>query len=341
MASEHHRLETPETVPIVASTHDPVEYELAMRPWELACRPRQAGDFRHQVTGIKSTNFTIYRERYNLASEMQGFSPANMLTIGIPLDYEACPVFWKTSWSKDTMPASLPGPLDALMSSGHSQLIVLISIEFLQRVLPEDSHVRLIKAVQSRCFALPPEVISSFSRWGNALLGTVRQDPNRFDRPVVTETISQQLVDWLLHFGACLPPPGSMSSLSKRKAGLARSLEFLRQQESPRISIADLCRVSGISERSLRYAFREEFGISPMDFMRRRRMHAARQMLYCAKPGQTTIAKIAAEQGFYEFGRFAADYRRYFGTRPSQTLRQQAHPDWSAYRNLEVDNQSS
>ena len=51
---------------------DPAEFELALRPWELLCRPRTGGDFRHTVTGVKTAEFTIYRERFSVPVDVQG-----------------------------------------------------------------------------------------------------------------------------------------------------------------------------------------------------------------------------------------------------------------------------
>jgi transcriptional regulator GlxA family with amidase domain len=50
------------------------------------------------------------------------------------------------------------------------------------------------------------------------------------------------------------------------------------------------------------------------------RLHEARRLLRDPEPG-TTVARVAAEVGFHQFGRFAAAYRDLFGELPSKTLR--------------------
>ena len=68
---------------MTAGTRDPAEFELAVRPWDLLCRPQSAGDFRHHITAIKSRKFVLYKERYNLEIKLQGMTPGGMLSIFI------------------------------------------------------------------------------------------------------------------------------------------------------------------------------------------------------------------------------------------------------------------
>jgi AraC-like DNA-binding protein len=51
-------------------------------------------------------------------------------------------------------------------------------------------------------------------------------------------------------------------------------------------------------------------------------MERAHRDLQGAEPGDgVSVAALAARWGFTHLGRFAVDYRRRFGTYPSQTLR--------------------
>jgi AraC-like DNA-binding protein len=97
--------------------------------------------------------------------------------------------------------------------------------------------------------------------------------------------------------------------------------QFLREHFDEPICIAQLCDVTGVSERSLRNACYAVCGTSPKRYMTRRRMEAVRDALAAAEPGRATVTRIATEYGFFELGRFAATYTSMFGERPSETLR--------------------
>jgi AraC-like DNA-binding protein len=96
---------------------------------------------------------------------------------------------------------------------------------------------------------------------------------------------------------------------------------FLHDHFDEPIHLAQLCDVTGVSERSLRNACHAVCGTSPKRYLTRRRMEAVRRALATARPGEATVTRIATDYGFFELGRFAATYSSLFGERPSETLR--------------------
>jgi transcriptional regulator GlxA family with amidase domain len=96
---------------------------------------------------------------------------------------------------------------------------------------------------------------------------------------------------------------------------------FLREHLDQPIHMAELCDVTGVSERSLRNACHAVCGTSPKRYLTRRRLEAVRVALAEATPGQDTVTRIATDYGFFELGRFAGIYTSTFGERPSDTLR--------------------
>ena len=97
--------------------------------------------------------------------------------------------------------------------------------------------------------------------------------------------------------------------------------EFLRDHIDEPIHMAQLCELTGVSERSLRNACHAVCGTSPKRYLTRRRLEAVRHALATADPEQATVTRIATDFGFFELGRFAAVYTALFGERPSETLR--------------------
>jgi AraC family ethanolamine operon transcriptional activator len=133
------------------------------------------------------------------------------------------------------------------------------------------------------------------------------------------------LVGEFLHLAATLrrstdPPAARVESWSQRRAAVRRVEEYLDAHERELPSLAELCSIAGTSERTLEYAFREQLGVSPVRYLRLRRLNAVRRELRAAEPGTARVTDVAMRWGFWQLGRFAVEYRALFGERPSQTL---------------------
>ena len=107
-----------------------------------------------------------------------------------------------------------------------------------------------------------------------------------------------------------------------RRELVARITAFVRDHLDDPVSVAELSRIAGVSERTLRAAFHDVVGISPKRYALTQRLQAAHEALQRADPHSTTVTDVAMTFGFFELGRFAGRYRHTFGEVPSRTLRQ-------------------
>ncbi len=80
--------------------------------------------------------------------------------------------------------------------------------------------------------------------------------------------------------------------------------------------------IAARAETCVQAAFRRHLDTTPLAYLRSVRMERAHRDLQNAEPGHgTSVAAVAARWGFTHLGRFAIEYRRRFGSYPSQTLR--------------------
>ena len=84
------------------------------------------------------------------------------------------------------------------------------------------------------------------------------------------------------------------------------------------LSLKTLCQLTGVGARTLNTAFQEVTGDSPMQFVKRRRLNAARHALFAGEA--ESVKRAALDHGFWHLGRFAYEYQNLFGERPSETL---------------------
>jgi AraC-like DNA-binding protein len=107
----------------------------------------------------------------------------------------------------------------------------------------------------------------------------------------------------------------------RHTAIIARFEELLATNYDRPLHLAEICSAIGASERTLRVSCMEHLGVGPVRYLWLRRMHLARRALMLAVPGTATVTKIATDNGFWELGRFAVEYRALFGEAPSASLR--------------------
>jgi transcriptional regulator GlxA family with amidase domain len=117
--------------------------------------------------------------------------------------------------------------------------------------------------------------------------------------------------------------PGDDRSSSAHSDIVTRAETFVREHLSDAVGIGELCRVTGVSERTLRNAFYRTRGCSPKRVLLRLRLEKVREALISGA-ATTTVTSVATAFGFYDLGRFAGRYKAVFGEYPSDTLRTRA-----------------
>ncbi len=104
---------------------------------------------------------------------------------------------------------------------------------------------------------------------------------------------------------------------------IRRALAAIEAESIDRPAVTKLSVAAGVTDRTLARAFRDAFGVSPLQYVLLRQLHAVRRELRAA-PGDATVSGILVRHGIWDHGRFAARYRRHFGEAPSATLPRQS-----------------
>lgn len=102
---------------------------------------------------------------------------------------------------------------------------------------------------------------------------------------------------------------------------MRRFERVLKESQGRPVYLPELCAKMNVSHRTLRLRCMEEVGMSPHEFLRRRRMSLVHRALLRASAKDTTVTAIANDFGFGELGHFAVGYRKLFGEMPSMTLK--------------------
>jgi AraC-like DNA-binding protein len=167
--------------------------------------------------------------------------------------------------------------------------------------------------------------VRRFFQWGARLVDTAVRQPRLFNhRREARVAAEAELLETLLAtLGAATdfqPPRSDRMRLAQgRLVKIAE--DYALANVGNRLRLTDLCQATGVSERSLEYAFKEIMGLTPTAYLTQVRLHRVRTALHAATRASTTVSAEALMQGFWHFGEFSRAYRDCFGELPSQTLR--------------------
>jgi AraC family ethanolamine operon transcriptional activator len=106
----------------------------------------------------------------------------------------------------------------------------------------------------------------------------------------------------------------------KRDLAIGRIVDYLNSDPGSESDMERLCQVARVSERTLQYAFRERYGITPNAFIKRWKLNSARQILTQSYISTKSVAEVCTHLGFQHLSLFAQDYKYLFNELPSQTL---------------------
>jgi AraC-like DNA-binding protein len=154
-----------------------------------------------------------------------------------------------------------------------------------------------------------------------------------FDSPGVgpENAMRLALVASLVETLALAPPAypcgSEVPGLSNRR--LMRVLAYIDANIGEPITLANLAATAGLSRMYFARQFRATTGIRPHEYVLRRRIERAQQVLTATSD---TLVDIALSVGFQTQAHFTTVFKKIVGNTPRQWRRGQPDPAWSAAR---------
>jgi AraC-like DNA-binding protein len=166
----------------------------------------------------------------------------------------------------------------------------------------------------------PPSALAKLRRL-HAAAGYLAEDaPEVIAHPEAARGLEQALIQAMV---ACLDtsrPAEDTSARRRHETIMRRFHAAIAEHPGEAVYIPDVCAAVGVPQRTLNLCCHESLGIGPKRYLLLRRMNLARQALRKADAAATTVTDVAADFGFWSFGRFAVAYKALFDEMPSTTL---------------------
>jgi transcriptional regulator GlxA family with amidase domain len=97
---------------------------------------------------------------------------------------------------------------------------------------------------------------------------------------------------------------------------LRRAIAFIDENAHTDVSLADIATATDVTPQALLHMFRVHRNCTPMEYVRRVRLHYAHLELVASDPETTSVTDIARRWGFHEIGLFMRRYVEAYGGEP-------------------------
>lgn len=106
---------------------------------------------------------------------------------------------------------------------------------------------------------------------------------------------------------------------SARIRAVAKAVVFIEAQFRQNLSLQDISDVACLSRFHFSRVFREDIGLSPMQYVRWRRLVEAERRLAA---GKDPLMRVATDLGYFDHSHFCRSFRAATGLRPTQFMAQ-------------------
>jgi AraC-like DNA-binding protein len=298
--------------------------------WRLDFRQLDAGKLEGEVMLLDSAKVQLATVNFNRQLEQRGYTPKGYRTFAIPADYRQF-FKWRDFKIKGNHLMLFPesGEIDAINYPGFKVFTFSLH-EDLIRIFITQERMPLYVPRSPEVLELSSPNMTNLRQATSYLFKKASQQPDIVGKLVFKRLMFYDVPSVLL---SSIQTPVSKPKTKKsriRDIALQKATAFLSTCTTDYPTVYELCLIAGASQRTLEYAFKDKFGLTPQAYMKKQRLNRIHHALIKADPAKNNVMEIAHKSGIRHLGQFAADYKKMFGISPSITL--QAVEKGSHYR---------
>ena len=284
-----------------------------------AIRPLGRGKFRSALTAKSTEQADLFSDRYSTAVSIHYEPPAGTVVFAFP---------------RSASGHFLTNGEDV----GNDELIVLADGSGADVVGPALSGSEAIAIPETRFIEMtevlcPTTVIpegTAIFDGDTAQLHTLRKavayQVSQPESDVQDEDVANVIAQTIAWMGdnCCQWGPEHLTVNDARIRVAKLAQDYIEERFIEAVHIEDLCRVTSVGVRTVQRCFRAYFDLTVSDYLKSVRLDSARRELAAAHPSETSVTRIAMDNGCAHLGRFSVEFHERFGELPSQTLARQA-----------------
>jgi len=319
-----------ESAPILLSHgrfQDFEQFDEATRGWDFDFRQLDRGPLDAELLQVGVGPVVLMQARFNRRFDQRGGAPPGLRTFA--LAEERVDVEWCGHSVSDASlnTFSRGGEFQAVSPPGFGVHTLSVTEEQLDGVAEALGLASLPQLVDSAAQAALCEgaAVKAYRAALRRVCETVSRDPSSAQRTDLQDELQFEIPARLLQTLAAFRGPVAPPTFGARALALQRAIPYIEDHRDRPLTVREVCSAARVSWRTLDYAFREQFGVTPKAYLTALRLDGVRRELV-PRQGPVKVADVANRWGFWHMGQLAADYRKQFGELPSETLRRRGWP---------------
>lgn len=293
------------------------DFTETVRGWNMEYWQLERGGFDGHLVQVGLSHYLLGNANFNRKMHQVGLPPEGGWTFVIPNRNEMS-MRWRGHMVTGDQLMCFPygGELDAVADSTFDIMTLTIDRAHVERKLAQ------LELGPSEQILSGREVCSVDPR----LMLALRMQLKRIHQlsaerlAANSERLEGELdsvLGYILTYWAHLSEPKKIAPVTTRSRVIQEAAHYIESNIFRPISVRELCQHLQVSERTLQYAFKQQYRCTPKQYMNARRLHGVRKIL--RRQPQRSVGNVAQEWGYWHLGQFAADYRKLFGELPSAT----------------------
>ena len=282
--------------------------------WNIEYRQLSKGDFSAEFASMQCEGIDLSSERFNNHLDIPSEPPEGFVGIFLPHPTVGRAEALGQALTKGDLVVFPPRSELEIVTRGvmRNETVWLSETEFLAAARALTPANRVHSSGSARIVRGNPRRVAAIRHEIDSIRQTGRLD---------AETAWNVLASTILS----MEEASSQSRAERLTNGTAaavarRARTFIEENYHDTIRMQELCTYCGVGVRTLQRCFASHFQVTPSEFIKARRLNAARRNLVSAEPSSSSVTAIAIENGFGHLGRFSVVYRRHFGESPRETL---------------------
>lgn len=308
----------------IAQSFDDIDlfsFNKVVEAWNLDFLQLGTGVFRGNLSQLIYPNYQFAYALFSTGVKQEGFSPEGLWTFAFVNDTQ---LHWRNYLVEpESIIIYAPGSaINAVSSAGFEVMTFSISHQMLSEIansidcqdyLDELSHIEILKTADDLWSELRTIIYETIvnSKEENQNINDAKESFSF--APFVIQLLELMMKSKI--------SANAVSNVSRLEV-LRNAEKCMKAHAGDSITIKEIAKKVGVSERTLLYSFKKRYGIGPKGFKKILNLNRVYIQLRVEK--DTTISAIARENGFWHMGQFVRDYKLLFGEIPTLTLQKES-----------------